>query len=313
MMKLARGSLTSSEAFESEDDYIQRMEAQSDITFFKTYDITYEFTATTFTKTSRLPIKSQRLDGTPFVWYRSWNHERITNEARALEIVLKETKIPVPRLLAHGSHPDGRRFLITEFIEGPRLDTFPGRSCSKPEGQEHTNGTSCKDCSDQAYANALDFISGTVMPQLATMKSQSRGIDGFVMPPSWLSPDIQPPWTGKERWKTLPLKQPEYVFQHGDIAAHNIIMDPRTLKVKALIDFEYAGFYPPGMENWTGTLCPDAYNRRSENIAHLIKQFLATEYVECYDKWSDKMELNKLTDLGKLPHPDQVRQDGTED
>jgi serine/threonine protein kinase len=241
------------------------------------------------------------------------NHERITNEARALELVLQKTNIPVPRLLDHGSHPDGRRYLVTEFIEGLTLNEFPNRSCSKPKGQKHTNDTPCKCCSDQAYSNALEFISGTVLPQLATLRSQSRGIDGFVMPPSWLSPDLQPPWIGKECWKTLPLKLPEYIFQHGDLAAHNIIMDTQTLEVKALVDWEYAGFYPPGMEGWPGTLCADAYNRRGNNKDHLIKQFLATEYLECYDKWSDKVELHELIKLGELPHPDQMRLAGTED
>jgi len=196
--------------------------------FHKTYDTTYEFTATTFTKTSRLPFKSQRLDGTPFVWRRSWNHERITNEAKALELVLQRTTIPVPRLLDHGIHPDGRRYLTTERIQGEPLHTFPHRSCSQAEGQKHTTGASCKDCSDQAYSNALAFISGTVLPQLAAIKSHARGIDGFVMPPSWLSPDLQPPWIGKKYWKTLPLPRPEYVFQHGDMEAHNILMENVT-------------------------------------------------------------------------------------
>lgn len=230
-----------------------------------------------------------------------------------MELVSRKTDIPVPQLLGHGTYSDGRRYLKTKFIGGPRLDTFPSRSCSKPEGQKHTNDTPCKDCSDQAYRNALKFISGTVLPQLTAMTSRSRGIDEFVMPPSWLSPDIQPPWIGKESWKTLPLETPEYVFQHGDIAAQNIIMDPQTLEVKALIDFEYAGFYPPGMENWPGTLCADAYNKRSDSIAHLIKQFLAVEYIECYEKWSDKEELHKLIELRKLPSPDHMRQDSTED
>ncbi|KAL5400242.1 hypothetical protein PMIN03_012546 [Paraphaeosphaeria minitans] len=307
-MKPAIGRLT----FEPEDDYIRRMEGQHDIQFVKTNDMTYEFSSETFTKTSRLPFKSQRRDGSPFVWCRSWNHERITNEAKALELVSTNTDIPVPQLLGHGTYPDGRRYLKTEFIQGARLDTFPSRNCSKPEGQKHINGTPCKVCSEQAFTNALEFISGTVLPQLATMRSRSRGIDGFVMPPSWLSPDVEPPWIGKEFWKTLPLSQPEYVFQHGDIAAQNIIMEPRTLKVKALIDFEYAGYYPPGMENWPGTLCPDTYTRRSNNKAYLIKQFLSMEYVECYDKWSDKDELHELIKLGDLPPVDEMRRCVTE-
>lgn len=229
------------------------------------------------------------------------NHERITNEAKALQLVARETSVLVPKLLDHGTYSDGRRYLKTAFVEGTRLNTILRRNCSKPEGQKHTSDTPCKACSDQAYQNALDYISTTVLPQFAAMRSQTRGIDGFVMPPSWLCPDIQPPWIGKETWKTLPLELPEYTFQHGDIAAQNIIVDSQTLKVKALIDFEYAGFYPPGMENWPGTLCSNVYNRRGDRIAELIRQFLATEYKECYEKWSDKEKLHELVHLGKLP------------
>ncbi|KAJ5725218.1 uncharacterized protein N7483_006575 [Penicillium malachiteum] len=37
---------------------------------------------------------------------------------------------------------------------------------------------------------------------------------------------------------------PEYVFCHNDLSQHNIIVDPKTLKIKAIIDWEYAGFFP---------------------------------------------------------------------
>lgn len=239
------------------------------------------------------------------------NHERITNEAKALQLVLQETDIPVPRLLDHGSHPDGRRYLITEYIDGPLLDAFPRRSCSMPERKKHTDATPCQTCSDTAYSNAVDFISRTVLPQLANLTSHSRGIDGFVMPPSWLTPDAQPPWKGMQSWSTLPLERPDYVFQHGDLAAHNIIMDPNTLQVKALLDWEYAGFYPAGMENWTGTLNRDVYSARGNDVAQLIQRFLAVEYAECYNKWSDKAQLQELIKLGELPHPEQKTQGST--
>ncbi|KAF2020994.1 hypothetical protein BU24DRAFT_469755 [Aaosphaeria arxii CBS 175.79] len=240
------------------------------------------------------------------------NHERITNEARALKLVSQETSIPAPRLLDHGSHPDGRRYLITEYIEGPTLSSFSRRSCSMPEGKKHTTATPCQTCSDTAHSNAVHFILHTVLPQLTKLTSRTRGIDGFVMPPSWLSPDAQPPWIGKQSWSTLPLEQPEYVFQHGDLAAHNIIMDRVTLQAKALIDWEYAGFYPAGMENWTGTLDRDVYSARSDDTAHLIQRFLAVEYAECCHNWGDKAELHELIELGKLPQPDQIRQNKTE-
>jgi hypothetical protein len=243
---------------------------------------------------------------------RARNHERITNEAKALDLVSTRTTLPVPRLLAHGTHPDGRRYLTTEYIPGPTLAEFPHRTCSKPAGQLHTGATPCSECSRQAYSNAVAFVSSTMMPQLAALQSRVRGIDGFVMPPSWLSPDLQPPWKGKRCWETLPLERPEYVFQHGDLSDHNIIMDPQTLEVRALIDWEYAGFYLPGMENWPGTLCQHAYNSRGNNIAHLIERFLPAEYLDCYDKWNNKAELDDLIKRGQLPHPVQMREHAAE-
>jgi serine/threonine protein kinase len=241
------------------------------------------------------------------------NHERITNEAKALALVSTRTTLPVPRLLAHGTHPDGRRYLTTEYIPGPTLAEFPHRSCSKPAGQLHIDTTPCSDCSHQAYSNAVDFVSSTVIPQLAALTSRVRGIDGFVMPPAWLSPDVQPPWRGtKKSWATLPLERPEYIFQHGDLSDHNIIVDPQTLEVRAVIDWEYAGFYPPGMENWSGTLGQHAEGGSADDVADLIERFLPAEYLECYDQWSDKVELDDLIKRGQLPHPAQMREHGAE-
>ncbi|KAK8002241.1 hypothetical protein PG989_001960 [Apiospora arundinis] len=199
------------------------METRTTNPVLRTYesnDVTYEFTATTFTKTSRLPLKVKRPDGTDFVWFRSWNHERITNEAEALKLISQKTTIPVPKLLEHGIHPDGRHYLVTELIDGVPLSRFRDRSCSMPEAQRHTDSTSCKTCLDQAYSNALNFIQNTVLPQLAELKSKERGILGFVMPPSWLSPDVDPPWKGNIKYlETLPLAAPRYEFQHGDLWA----------------------------------------------------------------------------------------------
>lgn len=128
------------------------------------------------------------------------------------------------------------------------------------------------------------------------------------MPPSWLSPDLEPPWKGKKVWNTCPLNEAKYIFQHGDIAAHNILMDPQTLQVKALIDWEYAGFFPPGMERWPGTLDQIVYSNRSNDTAGAIAEFLPEEYLECYDQWDDKAELDELVNSGKIPDPLLLRQ-----
>ena len=34
------------------------------------------------------------------------------------------------------------------------------------------------------------------------------------------------------------------MFCHNDFSTHNVIVNPSTLKVNAIIDWEYAAFYP---------------------------------------------------------------------
>ncbi|KAI0542926.1 kinase-like domain-containing protein [Xylaria digitata] len=257
---------------------------------YESNDVTYEFTATTFKKTSHLPQVMERLDGTPFIWKRSWNHERIANEVNALRLVSQQTTIPVPRIINHGRNPDGTQYLVTERISGIRLDQMCDVGCSLPEREKHTADRSCETCVDKAYSNALEFIEGTVLPQLTEMKSQERGILGFVMPPCWLSIDVDPPWKGKGPWKTLRLEEPK----------------SRTLQVKALIDWEYAGYFPPGMERWPGTLDKDVYIRSGNDVADAIAKFLPEEYLECYYQWEDKARLVSLVESKKLPAPEKL-------
>ncbi len=234
------------------------------------------------------------------------NHERIANEVNALQLVSQKTTIPVPRLLDRGKNPDGTQYLVTERINGIRLDQVVNIGCSLPDPERHTVEKPCDACKNKAYSNALEFVEGTVLPQLGELKSQERGILGFVMPPCWLSIDVDPPWKGKGLWKTLRLAEPGYVFQHGDLTAHNILMDPQTLQVMALIDWEYSGFFPPGMENWPGTLDRDVYIRSGNNIADAIAKFLPEEYLECYHQWNDKAQLASLVESGKLPDPTKL-------
>jgi Ser/Thr protein kinase RdoA (MazF antagonist) len=50
--------------------------------------------------------------------------------------------------------------------------------------------------------------------------------------------------TYRPEWKMKPRESEDLVFCHNDFSTHNIIVDPATLKVRAVIDWEYAGFYP---------------------------------------------------------------------
>ncbi|TPX14838.1 uncharacterized protein E0L32_004947 [Thyridium curvatum] len=276
---------------------------------WETNGVSYEVGATTFTKTSRLPFLWTRPDGSTMTWFRSWNHERITNEARALMLIATKTTIPVPKLLEHGVHPDGRQYLVTEFIEGITLNQLSKQACSF-SGEHHCASPPCKTCLEKVSSNALRFIEESVLPQLAQLKSHQRGLEGFVMPPQWLAADIRPGWKG-HRWQTLPLHEAEYVFQHGDLASHNIMIDPQTLKVKTLIDWEYAGYFLPGTERWSGTLAEDAYAQRSSQLSSAIAEFIPLDYLECYAGLDDQDRAawdEQIAD-GQLPDPSSIEAD----
>lgn len=52
----------------------------------------------------------------------------------------------------------------------------------------------------------------------------------------------------RQQWKMKPFESEELVFCCNDLSTNNVIVDPETLKVNAIIDSEYAGFYPAQFE-----------------------------------------------------------------
>lgn len=57
-----------------------------------------------------------------------------------------------------------------------------------------------------------------------------------------------------------PRGKDDLVFCHNDLSANNVIVNPATLKIAAIIDWEYAGFYPPLFES-------DFFRRPGPSIA----------------------------------------------
>lgn len=40
----------------------------------------------------------------------------------------------------------------------------------------------------------------------------------------------------------------EYVFCHNDIGQHNVLVDAKSLEIKAIIDWKFSGFFPRWVE-----------------------------------------------------------------
>lgn len=204
----------------------------------------YEQSSTTFKKRSRSKAEYYaEKGGKVFHKTRHWKNERILNEARAL-ILLAKTKIPVPRYIRSGKNPDGTMFLEMSGEDGIELSEV-GQTCHMPGTVGHSSSGECDMCKGIAQANAKVFIETVLLPELAQLRSDTTGLEGFVIPPAWmLETDT------REHWEPVTFPHPVLLFIHGDLGPSNLLMDPRTLTVNCVIDWKNSGFFLPQFQKW---------------------------------------------------------------
>jgi aminoglycoside phosphotransferase len=146
--------------------------------------------------------------------------ESIMNEAESLRYIRDHTNIPVPRVYCDFEDQDAH-YLIVEYVEG----------------------VSMSDLTDEQKTVVCSELRG----HLATLKTLTSnrlgGPSGIVIPPYRVLRR-----TELNYWHLKPSDHNEYVFCHNDLSQHNVIVDPDTLKINAIIDWEYAGFYPARFE-----------------------------------------------------------------
>ncbi|KAF1949140.1 hypothetical protein CC80DRAFT_497724 [Byssothecium circinans] len=205
--------------------------------------ISYATAGSSFIKRTLHPSRLVRdRDGIPI--NRLWSEERILNEAAALKFISKRTTIPVPRLISYGKSDDGTMYLEVERILGIELNLV-GDQCRMPKARAHTDHGPCDSCRGIAKGNAERFIENEVLPQLSLLRSDTTGLDGFVLPPPWVLE-----YDKRTHWATKTSAPREYVFCHGDLMDHNIMVHPETLHVLSIFDWEHAGFFPQAFQTW---------------------------------------------------------------
>ncbi|KAI6855374.1 kinase-like protein [Hortaea werneckii] len=148
------------------------------------------------------------------------NNERLLNEAATLRFVRQHTSIPVPTV--HCCFEDDQAIiLVTEYVEGVGMNdlSLSQRRIVQVELESHIQEL------HNLRSSVLGGPSGIVIiPYRATLK------------------------TLKDDWNLKPSNHEEYVFCHNDLSQQNIIVDPQSLKIKAIIDWEYAGFFPESFD-----------------------------------------------------------------
>lgn len=200
--------------------------------------------------------------------------ERLLNEYEALKFIAARTTIPVPKVLAF-NYVWGAYQLVMERVRGISLD------CIK--GVERAD----------AVLNAAKFITTIVLPQLQSLKSHTMGAltGNVILPDRIISRD------NREHWAVRSECIPKFGFCHNDLTQHNILINPDTLQVEAIIDWEISGFYDPEFEAplWTKAWYEPGYHEiGSDSVPRLIR-FL-TEGHEHNQRSSKDPEVVRNTD-----------------
>ena len=192
----------------------------------------YTLTSSTFTKRQLFPHE-QTLNIHGKVAQHPFSRERLENERNALIYIAGNTKIPVPQVL-DWSDEGGVSCLTMEALHGSLLIDM------MDDANKQLSPT------DKAILgrNVDSFIYNTVLPELRKLRSRQLGqLSGTIFPPPRVSAI-----DGRSFWSRRIAPDERYIYCHNDLAQQNIVVDPQTLKIIALIDWEYSGFFPPEFE-----------------------------------------------------------------
>jgi len=232
----------------------------------------FNFTKSTFMKREK-PLAERvisRMTGKPIE--NPWFKERFQNEAAALQLLRSQTKIPVPSLRSWGVDSEGLLFLETDLVTGVQLERA-GDECRMPNLHSlngEKTGRKCDQCAGLAQKNFNQFVEEKLLPELRSLKSSTTGLDGLVIPPTWILGSVDRP-----SWRPKTSDKEEYVMNHGDLGPHNVMMNLETLEVVSIIDWEYSGYFPLEFQKWGAT--------REGHFAHFKEKDLARELVATID------------------------------
>lgn len=170
------------------------------------------------------------------------NKERLQNEAAAMRFIRQRTNIPVPNFV------DECFMLIMEHVDGVPMSRLPEdqKSIVITEVEQHLATLRA------IKSDTLGGLSGVVVPPYRAMAISER-----------------------DDWPRQVVKHRDYVFCHNDLSQHNVVVDPDTLKIRAILDWEYAGFFPEYFEGpfYKRPGPSIAFNGERDDAAELL-QFL---------------------------------------
>lgn len=163
--------------------------------------------------------------------------QRWKNDAAILQYLAAHTDIPLPRLQCV-FEDDGAFYHCTEPVEGVSMNELSeaDKTVVKKELVQHI----------ATLRSRRSDVPG--VPSLHKVGEQHEA--GELAQSLLCAPErVSNVW-----WKPTICCRPradvkgDFVFCHNDLVQHNVIVDPDTLKIKAIIDWEFGGFWPEWFE-----------------------------------------------------------------
>jgi len=148
--------------------------------------------------------------------------QRWKTDAAILRFLRQKTNIPLPRSECT-FEDDGAFYFQSEYVEG----------------------VSMKELKEEEKEVVMQELEDHVAT-LRRLRSDTPGVPGesFMCPPQRVTSNG---WKIDSCWRPYEEKG-DYVFCHNDLGQHNVIVDPGTLRIKAIIDWEFGGFWPEWFE-----------------------------------------------------------------
>ena len=151
--------------------------------------------------------------------------QRWKTDAAVLQYLSEHTNIPLPPL--HCTfEDDGAFYHVTGYVPGVAMMDL-------------------NEAQKRIVSEELQRHVGT----LRALRSNTPGVPGETL----MCPPLRVTcggWKVDSCWRPRDdIGEGDYVFCHNDLGQHNVIVDPDTLKINAIIDWEFGGFWPEWFEH----------------------------------------------------------------
>ncbi|KAI9664027.1 MAG: hypothetical protein M1821_007518 [Bathelium mastoideum] len=182
--------------------------------------------------------------------------ERILNEAASLKYIKENSDIPLPSLYAC-FEDDNSAYLITSYIDGVGMDSL----------------------TDDQKAIVTQELKEHIKTMHSLRSSKLGGVSGHTILPYRLLRK-----TPIDDWDLQMASNKEYVFCHNDLSQNNIIVDPDTLEIRAIVDWEYSGFFPEEFDApYYKRLGPSVAINGEDDDTDQLMQFIKDQQVNIND------------------------------